>query len=141
MRMHFPLLLALTTACPAFAGVKDDFLDGAYVFNAKACEKLKALAAGTSPAAETEPWVMRADGISFWEGGCDFSKIEKRGRKSWHVTASCGEGPDVYVESYLFRRRSKTTFSVTLTTPGASAENRVPKRYFRCDVPPGLPQR
>ncbi len=124
------------SASAAEVRLKADFIDGTYVFTPDGCDKLRTLAAGGTATVMTQPWSVSADGISFWEGGCDFSKIKKRNAGQWHVMAACEENGDEYVESYLFKRTSKTTFAVSLTTKNASAEKRLPKIYTRCDVPP-----
>ena len=133
-------LIAIASTCPAQAQLKADFIDGTYVFTPDGCDKLKALAAGGTAGVMTQPWSVSADGISFWEGGCGFSKIKKRGDEQWHVTAACEENGDEYVESYVFKRTSKSTFAVSLTTRNASADQRLPKTYTRCIILPAAPK-
>ena len=135
MRRFILLATALALASPAFAQQKVSFIDGTYTFAPGACEKLKALAAGGTQAVMTVPWYVTADGISFWEGGCGFSKITKGKRKGeWRVVAACMEEEEESTESYIFRRTLPGEFEVTLTTPGISADQAKPVRYTRCDV-------
>jgi hypothetical protein len=134
------ILSGLATAAPAMGQQKASFIDGTYVFSPGACAKLKALAAGTTQNASTVPWHVTADGISFWEGGCSFSRIIKgKSKTEWKVEAKCGEGEDESTETYTWRRTSTKTFLVTLTTPGTTLEDRKPVRYTRCSVGP-IPQ-
>jgi hypothetical protein len=139
MRLSFIMLALVGLALPAQAQLKASFIKGTYVFAPGACDKLKALAAGGVQSVETVPWYVTADGISYWEGGCGFSKIEPGQKKrEWLVTAECGEGADesTSTESYSFVGRTPTSFFVTLTTPGASEKDREPVIYRRCDVGP-----
>ncbi len=137
MRILTILLTGLALANPALAQQKASFIDGTYAFAPGACQKLKALAAGGVQAIGTVPWYVTADGISFWEGGCGFSKITKgKIRHEWKVIAACEENGDESTETYIWRRTSPTSFSVTLTTPGISPEEGKPVRYTRCDVGP-----
>jgi hypothetical protein len=134
------ILFGLAIATPAMAQQSASFIDGTYVFSPGACAKLKALAAGATQKASTVPWHVTADGISFWEGSCSFSRISKdKSKKEWKVEAKCGEGEDESTETYIWRRKSTNTFLVTLTTPGTTPEDRKPVRYTRCNVGP-IPQ-
>jgi hypothetical protein len=135
MRHFIAVCAILTFASPAIAQHKATFIDGTYVFAPGACDKLKALAAGGTQAVTTVPWYVTADGIHFWEGGCDFSKVRKhKSKKQWNVVAACEENGEEYTESYIFRRSSPDSFDVTLTTPGTNKETAKPVRYLRCDV-------
>jgi hypothetical protein len=135
MRSFVVVLLLLITAIPAQAGVKAAFIDGVYVFTGDGCDKLKSLQSGkTAPSVMTQPWTVTSDGIAFWEGSCSFSKVEKQGQKTWRVTAECEENGDLSKEIYVWRRTSKTTFSVRLANPNTSAKGRGAKTYTRCDV-------
>lgn len=137
--MRLASLLVLLLASPAAeAAVKARFLDGVYAMSTEACDKLKALAKGATRSINTVPWSVDRNGFDQWEGGCSFSRIRETAKgQSWSVTSFCeGNTPDENsTESYIFKRASPTTFAVTLTTPGASAEQRQPKTYLRCDVP------
>jgi len=119
-------------AAPAVAQQKADFIDGTYVLNPEGCGMLKALADGATESIDTTPWTVTADGISFWEGGCGWSKVEKKG-DSWALTADCEE-EESYTENYLIRRAAPDTLTVTLTTPGAAEQDRQPHTYLKCDV-------
>lgn len=133
MRPLCLLATALTLATPAMAQQRAEFIDGTYVIAEGACEKLKALAAGSTPMISTVPFYVTADGFSFWEGGCGFASVTKS-KDAWHVIAACEENGDEYTETYSFRRSSPDSFEVTLTTPGVSDEQATPLRYTRCDV-------
>lgn len=119
---------------PVAAQQKASFIDGTYVLNAEGCTKLKALKHGAAESIGTVPWSVTAEGISYWEGGCGWSKVKALEAKRWALTAECGEDIDTSVESYDYTRTSPTTFSVKLTTKGASAKERKPVSYQRCDV-------
>lgn len=94
-----------------------------------ACEKLQALAAGGPKSINTVPWSVGPSGISYWEGGCSFSRIVERQKgKVWDVTASCTEGPDTSTEHYTFARAGDGAFDVKL-----KGEKNA-RRYTRCDV-------
>jgi hypothetical protein len=135
MRALILFATAFALAAPAFAQQKASFIDGTYTFAPGACDKLKALAAGGAQSVSTVPWYVTADGISFWEGGCSFSKISKGKKKDeWKVVAACSENDEEYTESYTFRRTSPTGFAVTLTSPGTAAKDAKPVQYERCDV-------
>jgi hypothetical protein len=134
MRAVATALAVLGLALPAHAGVKAKFLDGAYVFTDDGCAKLKSLAAGGNQNVGTYPWYVTRDGISYWEGGCEFTKIRPGKKNQWKVTASCGEEDGESTETYTYLKTSSVTFAVTLTTPGASADDRKPVTYTRCDV-------
>ena len=136
MRLAAAALALISLTLPAHAGLKAKFIDGTYVFTSDGCAKLKALAAGGNQSISTVPWYVTADGISYWEGGCGFMKIKAGKKNHWKVTASCTEEIDESIESYTYLRTSPTTFSVTLTTPGASAEDRKPVTYTRCNLGP-----
>ena len=140
MRLPLTLFALIAFTLPAHAELKAPFIDGTYVFADGACDKLKSLVAGGSRGVTSVPWYVTTDGISFWEGGCGFSEITPGKKKDqWKVTAACEENGDEYVESYIFLKTSPTTFSVTLTTPGASAKERKPVTYTHCDageIPP-----
>jgi hypothetical protein len=129
-------LALLCLSLPAHAGVKASFLGGTYVFTGDGCAKLKALAAGGTPSISTVPWYVTADGISYWEGGCEFTKVRPGKKNQWKVTAACGEEDGESTETYTYLKTSPTTFAVTLTTSGASAQERKPVTYTRCDVGP-----
>jgi hypothetical protein len=136
-RLATAALALVSLALPAHAQLKAKFIDGTYVFTVDGCAKLKALAAGGNQSISTVPWYVTADGISYWEGGCGFTKIKPGKKKNeWKVTASCGEEDGESTESYTYLKTSPTTFSVTLTTPGASADDQKPVTYTRCDVGP-----
>lgn len=137
MRQILMIGVVFALAAPALAQQKADFIDGTYVFATGACDKLRVLAAGGTQAVTTVPWYVTADGISFWEGGCGFSRIRENKKKNeWHVTATCEENGNEYTETYSYRRTSPDSFLVTLTTPGAAAELAKPLAYARCDVGP-----
>lgn len=137
MRLSIAVLALVSLALPAHAQLNASFIKGTYVFAPGACDKLEALAAGGVQSVNTVPWYVTVDGISYWEGGCGFSKIEPGQKKrEWLVTAECGEGAEQSTESYSFVGRTPTSFFVTLTTPGASEEDRKPLIYRRCDVGP-----
>ena len=132
-----PVMLCgiLFSFSPAEAGVKADFIDGSYVLYQVGCDKLKALGNGTSPSVTTQPWVTTSEGISYWEGGCHFTKITKLKHQRWRVIADCGEEAEgSSIETYEYHRTSPTTFSVKLTTPGTTAKQRPPVTYLRCDL-------
>ena len=135
-RLVIPTLLMASLAMPAHAGLKARFIDGVYVFTDDGCAKLKALAAGGTLSVGTYPWFVTADGISYWEGGCEFTKIKAGKKNQWKVTAACGEEDGENTETYTWAKASPTTFSVTLTTPGADADQQKPVTYSRCDVDP-----
>lgn len=121
--------LALVNAAPALADVEAKFLDGTYVMADEACEKLKALEAGGTPSLNTVPWSVNRKGFEFWEGGCEFSKItEKKGGKTWVVTAQCSDGPEETTETYTFVKNDNGTFAVTLEGEKEA------RTYTRCDV-------
>jgi hypothetical protein len=136
MRKLILILTGLALATPALAQQTASFINGTHTFAPGACDKLKALAAGGIQAVSTVPWYVDEDGISYWEGGCSFSKISKgKGRNEWKMVARCSENADVETtETYTWRRISSTRFMVTLTTPGTSAADRKPVRYTRCAV-------
>lgn len=130
-----PALVLLTIfTWPAAAQQKAGFIDGTYVLSTEGCTKLKALKHGATESIGTVPWAVTAEGISYWEGGCGWSKVKTLGARRWALTAACGEDIDMSVESYEYTRTSPTTFSVKLTTKGASVKERKPVSYQRCDV-------
>jgi hypothetical protein len=133
--MRHLVLMFITLATPALSQQRAEFIDGTYVFSPGACDKLHALAAGGVQAITTVPWHVTADGIKFWEGGCDYKKVSK-GKKNnqWHVIAACEENGDETTERYTYLRTAPGSFDVTLTTPGISPEEAKPLRYTRCDV-------
>ena len=137
MRIGTSLLALLMLTPPAMAKVQAPFIDGVYTMSAEACAKAKALAAGTPRSLATVPWSVSKAGFDHGEGGCSFTRvIERRPGKEWEVRASCAEhGPaSGSIESYRFTRTAPATFSVALTTKGASADDRKPVIYTRCDV-------
>ena len=136
MRHRLAPALVLLTICtwPAAAQQKAGFIDGTYVLSTEGCTKLKALKHGATESIGTVPWSVTAEGISYWEGGCGWSKVKTLGARRWALTAACGEDIDMSVESYEYTRTSPTTFSVKLTTKGASPKERKPVSYQRCDV-------
>ena len=116
-----PALVLLTIfTWPAAAQQKAGFIDGTYVLSTDGCTKLKALKHGATESIGAVPWSVTAEGISYWEGGCGWSKVKTLGARRWALTAACGEDIDMSVESYEYTRTSPTTFSVKLTTKGAS---------------------
>lgn len=133
-RLPTGLLVALAcagSAAPPQAHAKKSaaFLDGPYTMSDAACEKLQALAAGGPKSINTVPWSVARGGISYWEGGCSFSRIVERQKgKVWDVTASCTEGPDTSTERYTFARAGDGAFDVKL-----KGEKHA-RRYTRCDV-------
>ncbi len=130
-----PALVLLTIfTWPAAAQQKAGFIDGTYVLSTDGCTKLKALKHGATESIGAVPWSVTAEGISYWEGGCGWSKVKTLGARRWALTAACGEDIDMSVESYEYTRTSPTTFSVKLTTKGASVKERKPVSYQRCDV-------
>lgn len=130
-----PALVLLTIfTWPAAAQQIAGFIDGTYVLSTDGCTKLKALKHGATESIGTVPWSVTAEGISYWEGGCGWSKVKTLGARRWALTAACGEDIDMSVESYEYTRTSPTTFSVKLTTKGASVKERKPVSYQRCDV-------
>lgn len=137
MKISIPcatLVLMIACAGPALAQERAAFIDGTYVLSKKDCTKLKALKAGGPESISTVPWSVNADGISYWEGGCGWSKVKTLGGKRWALTADCEQEVDTSVESYEYTRTSATTFAVKLTTPGTTAKERKPVTYRRCDV-------
>lgn len=127
-------LALVATASSAGAQLTASFIDGTYVTSAKACAQLKALAKGGRKNINTVPWSLDKKGFSSWEGGCGFKKITERKKGSeWAIEADCQEGAEESKEAYLFRRASPTTFEITLTTKAATAEQRRPQTYIRCD--------
>jgi hypothetical protein len=128
-------LAAVAASSAAEAQLTASFIDGTYVTSAKACAQLKALAKGGNRNLNTVPWTLDKKGFSSWEGGCGFAKITERKKgREWAVEADCHEGPEENKETYLFRRASPTTLVITLTTKGATAEQRKPETYTRCDT-------
>ncbi|MBL8789391.1 MAG: hypothetical protein JNM45_02775 [Rhizobiales bacterium] len=118
----------------ALAQDKADFIDGTYVLNPEGCAMLRARAVSGVENADTTPWTVSADGISFWEGGCAWSRVEKTGENTWALAASCEDGLDSYSESYVYRRLRAGELEVTLTTEGASEKDRRPHTYLRCEA-------
>ena len=122
------------TALAAQAQQKAGFIDGTYVLSVDGCNKLKALKRGVPESIGTVPWSVDADGISMWEGGCGWSKVQKLGGKRWALTAECEQEVDTSVETYEYTRTSPTTFAVKLTTKGTSKAEQKPVTYLKCDV-------
>ncbi len=125
----------LASYSAAHAQLTATFIDGTYVTSAKACAQVKALAKGGRRNLNTVPWTLDKKGFASWEGGCGFARITERKKGSeWAIEADCQEGAEETKESYLVRRTSPATFSIALTTKGATRDQRKPQTYTRCDV-------
>lgn len=137
MRIAGSLLALVIFALPALAKARAPFIDGVYTMSAEACAKARALATGTPRSLATVPWSLTSAGFDHGEGGCPFTRVsERRPGREWEVRASCAEhGPESgSIESYRVTRTGPTTFAVALTTKGASAKDRKPATYTRCDT-------
>ncbi len=124
--------ISVTGALPAVGQAKATFLDGTYTMSADACGKLVAIAKGGPKSIKTVPWSVDRNGISYWEGGCGFTRItERRKNIEWLVEATCDEGPETSKEAYTWVRNADGSFAVTLKG------DKKPVRYTRCDVSKG----
>jgi len=118
-------------AAPATAALaaRASFLDGTYVMSVEACDKLKALARGATPSITTVPWSVDRKGITYWEGGCGFSRVtEVRKGSEWRIKADCEEGPNQSTEVYTWVKIEDGVYDVTVKG------DTKPVRYTRCDV-------
>ena len=128
-------LATLSTAAAQQKGLKATFVDGSYTIGPQACAKLKAIERGGRKSLNTVPWTLNADGFHGWEGGCTFSKItEAHKGKEWLIEADCAEAAEESKESYRIVRTSPSTFLITLTTKGATPEQKKPVTYTRCNA-------
>ena len=104
-------------------GVKAAFIKGTYA-NDHECKKLRAIEAGGPKNVATAPELLTSDGFLGWENWCSFASITAA-TDGFVAKMSCGEGPEEWTDTYLFKRRADGAIDVTVK--GKT------ERFRRCD--------
>ncbi len=124
-------LVAMLVAWPVMAktGVKAAFIQGTYATDHE-CKKLRAVEAGGPKNVATAPELLTSGGFLGWENWCSFASIKaspvnRNGGDAFVAKMSCGEGPEIWTDTYKFARRADGAIDVTVK--GKTT------RYLRCD--------
>lgn len=106
------LFLVAINPVAAADGVKATFIVGTYA-TAHECKKLRAVEAGGPKNVATAPELLTAEGFHGWENWCSFASIHPAGN-GHSAKMKCGEGPDGWTDTYLFKRRGPDAIDVTI---------------------------